>query len=763
MQETQEVTPPKQPFPEPPTQETECVDLRPRIPFSLKLLCALALILMANQLKLPVEATSKTTEILAKISISELAFIAAFIPTAFYFFSKRLTLHLPWLCVLPVIAMAASNILAGTRLQGAIETAQLAMMLVGGVSLFAFMYRDMPLTTLVAVTLGLVSNLIVALIQDIHSGAFLTLAPKDVVELKYGVGAAMTGLFRSKIAFSLYLAATMAWLFPQWIAYPIRKPIPSMLRYAICISVAAWAIFAIPYAPLTLLAAFIIIVAGFASRCFDGICATLAVALALLFAVYIPGNLHLEAWKATISPLKGYDYIPDAKVLFNQTKPIISSDVSYSAHELKTCHYDFAAAIRLACENPLSGVGSGNYQKRIGKAYSINEEKRYGQLPKPVLNDIETDSQAGWGILLATLGFPATIAFALMLVAAIGANAKRITEDLLDYRQIHLGSTLALVVFALAMFITDPLTKGIGWYLALAIASAVTSPRTRQHSFTTPWNEFNPWKLLILFAVVALAIVATAFAPKSNDEDHMLITPSEHMMQTEISEQEQLAQETSDEQSQDGEKQDSVGISTPANKQANAPAEVPENATQPQTEDKPAEQPTPQQNEVDPALVLVAPENEDLFLLFNMDKATQVTMPMRKAVDENGDFSNGLLVIPDGTGVPPAGKNPALEHGGAVFHFEVKQETTAYLWFNVMWDGSCGNTLDVKVDDDKMSYTVGNDGTYNAWHWQKSPKSYKLTPGRHKITVLNREDGIKLAQVLLLQDKEYIPEGVEEQ
>jgi hypothetical protein len=60
-----------------------------------------------------------------------------------------------------------------------------------------------------------------------------------------------------------------------------------------------------------------------------------------------------------------------------------------------------------------------------------------------------------------------------------------------------------------------------------------------------------------------------------------------------------------------------------------------------------------------------------------------------------------------------------------------------------------------------MTYTVGNDGTYNAWHWQKSPKSCKLTPGRHKLEVLNREDGIKLSQVLLLNDKDYIPDGVE--
>ena len=59
--------------------------------------------------------------------------------------------------------------------------------------------------------------------------------------------------------------------------------------------------------------------------------------------------------------------------------------------------------------------------------------------------------------------------------------------------------------------------------------------------------------------------------------------------------------------------------------------------------------------------------------------------------------------------------------------------------------------------------TVGNDGTYNAWHWMKSPKSYKLRAGKHKLYILNREDGIKFAQAFITNDKNLVPQGFEEE
>lgn len=58
------------------------------------------------------------------------------------------------------------------------------------------------------------------------------------------------------------------------------------------------------------------------------------------------------------------------------------------AGELKTCHLDFLAALRMTAQRPWHGVGSGRYQECIGRCY--------GELPNPSYNDIDSDTQAGW-------------------------------------------------------------------------------------------------------------------------------------------------------------------------------------------------------------------------------------------------------------------------------------------------------------------------------------------------------------------------------
>jgi len=148
--------------------------------------------------------------------------------------------------------------------------------------------------------------------------------------------------------------------------------------------------------------------------------------------------------------------------------------------------------------------------------------------------------------------------------------------------------------------------------------------------------------------------------------------------------------------------------------------------------------------------------------VLNASAATEITAPMEKA-QETGAPDDTILVIPDGKGVPPQGKQPELEYGGCVFEFETAEDFNAEIWLNVVWDGSCGNTIDIRVDDEKKSVTVGNDGTYNAWHWMKSPKSYKLRAGKHKLYILNREDGIKFAQAFITNDKNLVPQGFEEE
>ena len=703
-------------------------------PSWLKVVCGIALALMANQLRLA------PSGILHKLYLSDISFlVAAGLALCFLFRKKHRLIHLPYLCLVPVIFASFSNLMNGTGMQGLAEACQMAATFVGGIVLFAFMLRHMPLTTLLGVTGGLLLNLIAATVQDVLYGAFITIAPKDIMELPYGIGQSVTGLFRSKIAFSCYMAAVLSWAIPLWLSAPFKGRKQRMLRVTACFVLAFWGIYLIPHAMFAILAAAIVITTAFTINRTRGIIVAFGVALAILSVICVPDSLHFESWNATISPLKGYNFVPDASVLFNTPKPIHAESPSPQAHELKTCHYDFIAALRLAATHAWFGVGSGNYQKEIGAAYALDEDREFGQLASTRINDIETDSQAGWGIIAATLGFPALFCFAYFFLSALGKNLKRIHDDFEDGFFMHIGGAAAITVFFLALFLCDPLIRGLCWFFALALASAETGPVLRVSSVYRNWNTFTRPRLLQFFIIAMLFL---ACVPSGPAVSRLMVSP-------------------------DTEKPAPASKHKPVVKPAEKPteaAEKPAEATEAKpaeaTEAKPAAKPAATESPLPPEAI-VAEDSDELFIVFNADKATDITMPMRKADDDSGTYEKGLLVIPDQTGVPPAGKNPALEYGGAVFHFVVSRETTAYVWCSVMWDGSCGNTLDVRLDNEEMTYTVGNDGTYNAWHWQKSPKSCKLTPGRHRLEVLNREDGIKLAQVLLLNDKDYIPDGVE--
>jgi hypothetical protein len=88
---------------------------------------------------------------------------------------------------------------------------------------------------------------------------------------------------------------------------------------------------------------------------------------------------------------------------------------------------------------------------------------------------------------------------------------------------------------------------------------------------------------------------------------------------------------------------------------------------------------------------------------------------------------------------------------------------TCKVWVRAWWEGSCGNTVCIRVGDQGKNLTVGNDGTYDAWHWLEVPTSFALEKGTHTIYLLNREDGIRIDQLLVTSDMEYYPQGAEEE
>ena len=122
--------------------------------------------------------------------------------------------------------------------------------------------------------------------------------------------------------------------------------------------------------------------------------------------------------------------------------------------------------------------------------------------------------------------------------------------------------------------------------------------------------------------------------------------------------------------------------------------------------------------------------------------------------------SGPYLEIPEGAGNPPK-----VEAGKAVFTVDVPEGGTFTLWCRVWWEGECSNSFTVQLDD-QAPFLFGENATYRTWHWVKYPVA-RITPplrlekGPHVLRVSNREDGVRLDQILLSPNKRFVPVGIE--
>lgn len=124
-----------------------------------------------------------------------------------------------------------------------------------------------------------------------------------------------------------------------------------------------------------------------------------------------------------------------------------------------------------------------------------------------------------------------------------------------------------------------------------------------------------------------------------------------------------------------------------------------------------------------------------------------------------GASGNAYVEVPEGKGKPPE-----VTTGTATWTFHVDQAGTYLLWARVWWLDECGNSLTMSVNE-HTPFTFGQDATYKRWHWVKAPyglKQLKLTPGPATLTIKNREDGVRIDQILLSADKRYVPVGIED-
>jgi len=164
------------------------------------------------------------------------------------------------------------------------------------------------------------------------------------------------------------------------------------------------------------------------------------------------------------------------------------------------------------------------------------------------------------------------------------------------------------------------------------------------------------------------------------------------------------------------------------------------------------------------------PANADEIICFEAEACVSNTAPVSVATytgdaapgaawaPVKGASGNTCLEIPQGSGNPPE-----VTKGDATWSFEVKEGGTYIVWCRVWWIDECGNSFGLSVDGAK-AFSFGQDATYKSWHWVKSPPrlaQLKLKKGTHSLKLTNREDGIRVDQVFITNERDNVPVDIE--
>ncbi len=137
-------------------------------------------------------------------------------------------------------------------------------------------------------------------------------------------------------------------------------------------------------------------------------------------------------------------------------------------------------------------------------------------------------------------------------------------------------------------------------------------------------------------------------------------------------------------------------------------------------------------------------------VVLEAEEAVAFLPPMHKA--ERRDASSGFsLKIDEGAGKPP------VVEGSAVYGVDIAEHGRYRIWVRGWWNDGCSNSVAASFDGGPP-YLMGNDGNYWQWHWVRGP-ALDLQPGRHELTLFEREDHLEIDEIALSNDDGFTPAG----
>lgn len=131
-----------------------------------------------------------------------------------------------------------------------------------------------------------------------------------------------------------------------------------------------------------------------------------------------------------------------------------------------------------------------------------------------------------------------------------------------------------------------------------------------------------------------------------------------------------------------------------------------------------------------------------------------ITPPVE--IKDDKDASGGKYIV-----APEGPEHKEISIGGdSTCKLRVSEPGDYTLWLRANWSGACGNSIDIRLDGERLG-TV-EDSVFEVWHWVALQRPLRgLAAGEHLLTLYNREDGSAVDQVLLTQDSGYRPAEIE--
>ena len=158
-------------------------------------------------------------------------------------------------------------------------------------------------------------------------------------------------------------------------------------------------------------------------------------------------------------------------------------------------------------------------------------------------------------------------------------------------------------------------------------------------------------------------------------------------------------------------------------------------------------------------------------------------------ISDSSASGKKCIEIKEGAG-KPGGKKPGggiypSVFGKVVCSFVIPKTAYYRMWGRRWWMDACGNSFTIIIKGEKpviyyekgkkkkgeIPHTFGDDASYNkdlglAWKWTRE-EVYYFEKGSYTISILNREDGVKLDQILFAEkldeedDFPYTPTRIE--